>query len=791
MRGRLFSILKFLVGWPLSFIALFFIYRLIQPQWGSVQLSLTNLKYSLILLAILSFITYYFFRCLIWYFIMCSQGYAIPFKDTSFLWAMSEVNRYIPGNIWSFLGRTMLFGKRDVEKRHVASALLLEAQFVLLGAAVVSLFAASFLLYQFIPALPFKEVFLYFAYLVVICLGALYVFQSEILSFFGKTPKGYLQHLMPGFGSGVQLRLLAASVAGFFFFGLGYYFAISAVVFLNPQLLFPLIGLFVFSLLLGYLSFLTPTGLGVREGAIVLGLAKIINTGVAGFAAVFARIVLVLSEVVFIAITFFWHRIKNKTISSIERMASVHKYEALLILMAGVFFVYFVVVSFLRYENFYTGRFDLGNMSQTVWNTTQGRVFVLTNPDGTETVSRLAVHADFILILLAPFYALWPDPRMLLLVQTLIVACGGIFVYLLSLTILKNKPLSLLFAFLFFINPSVERATMYDFHAVVLATTFLLAACYFLLKKQHWLFLFMALFSAITKEQVWLITGMLGLYFALKNKDWIFGGVLFIVSLGMLYYLIWHAIPDVRGSSHFALSYYDDAGDSPSSLITNTFLSPNKTAAKLLSPDRIDYLRQIFLPLGYLPLAAPFLLIFALPDLGINLLSNNANLYQIYYQYTAIITPFLFIAALYGLVTIRERFPRIPSLLYIGLLLIASIYSQYAFGPLPGGKDANIAMFVKQVPNRERISSVLSAIPPQASVAASNNIGAHLSHREHLYTIPIGMMDADYIAFLLTDPGAQPSLETQKQWASALLQNPFYEVVANEGDFVVVRKKQL
>ena len=100
----------------------------------------------------------------------------------------------------------------------------------------------------------------------------------------------------------------------------------------------------------------------------------------------------------------------------------------LLLIFAAIYFIYFTVATIFKYNNYYTGRFDLGNMSQTVWNTLHGNIFMLTDPNGTREISRLAFHADFILALLAPFYLLWSDARMLLIIQTVVLTFGGIFV---------------------------------------------------------------------------------------------------------------------------------------------------------------------------------------------------------------------------------------------------------------------------------------------------------------------------------------------------------------------------
>lgn len=789
VKSHLFTIFKFLFGWPLSLFAFYFILKLISPEWGSIKEQITHVNLSLLVLAIFCFLAYYFLRCFLWQIILQAYSYSLLFKETAFLWGMSEVNRYIPGNIWSLLGRTMLFHKKEVAKKDIAAALLVEAQFVLIGAVVVSLVSVGFIFDKIFPFLWFSDFLQTIIYIAIFCIALLYVFQSEILAFLGKTPKGYLQHLLPGFGSGVQIRLFLISLLAFFFFGLGYYFAISSVFLLHPQLVFVYAGFFVFSLLVGYLSFITPAGLGVREGVVLFGLLSTMSASLAGLAAIFSRVVLVAAEIIFIALTFLWITIRNRLILRLEQYLIIHKYEAFLFLLFLIFCAYFTVASFSRYDNFYTGRFDLGNMAQTVWNTMNGRIFAITDPDGTEIVSRLAFHADFVLIFLAPFYMLWTNPKMLLLIQVIVVGIGGIFVYFISQKLLGNKALSLVFAFLYFLNPSVQRATLYDFHAVVLATTFILAAYYFILNKRYMWFIVFAFLAALTKEQVWFVVGLFGIYLAIKHKQWLFGSVFFLMCTSMFYYFIWFAIPSANGSSHFALSYYDDAGDSPTALIKNVLLSPGKTIAKLTSEDRVDYFKKLLLPLGYTPLAAPAYLIFAAPDLFINTMSDRPHLHQIYYQYTAVITPFLFLGAIYGVSSIRKRFPEMPAAFFAVTLFISGLYSQYAYGPLPGSRESNLDMFTKHVTNRETIHYALSQIPPELSVAASNNLGANLSHRERLYTIPIGILQADVVAFLLNDKGAQPSPEMQKEMVDMLRANPRYELIISDNDFFLFQKK--
>ena len=324
----------------------------------------------------------------------------------------------------------------------------------------------------------------------------------------------------------------------------------------------------------------------VREGIITIGLSKITALSPAAFVSLIARIILVISELIFILITLIWVKIKNAKFIRLEKFVEEHPQEMILICLFVLYLIYFTIASFLRYDNFYTGRFDLGNMAQTVWNTSRGRIFVFTNPNGTDSISRLAFHADFILILLSPIYHIWSNPKILLLIQTIIVAAGSFFVFLIAKDILKNKNLVLTFSFLYLINPSVERANLFDFHPVTLVTFFLLATYYFYRKKSYIYFSIFALLAALTKEEIWLITVLFGLFIFVFQKKRVLGLTILLVSVLIFYTLIWHAIPKALGAQHFALSYYSEFGDSPTQIIKTTILSPHKTIGIILPPSR-------------------------------------------------------------------------------------------------------------------------------------------------------------------------------------------------------------
>jgi uncharacterized membrane protein len=392
---------------------------------------------------------------------------------------------------------------------------------------------------------------------------------------------------------------------------------------------------------------------------------------------------------------------------------------------------------------------------------------------------------------------------MLLLIQVLVLAGGAIFVYLLAEGVLENKPISLAFACCYLLNPAMQRAVLYDFHAVTLATTFLFGAYYFIYKQRYVMFVLFAILAGITKEEIWVIVALLGLYIAIaeffKNnitgkqkkrsaKVVVFGLGVFGVSLAIFFDLLWYAIPQAANGQHFALQYFSDGSDSPSSLVKNIILSPGKTIQKVLQQERLDYFRKLLEPIGYLSLFSPLFLIFPGADLALNILSDKGELHQIYYQYTAAITPFLFIAAIYGVKNIRRFRPALPMAVLIGYISVMSIMGAYLFGPLPGAAEPNLAMIVQKQADIDYINSALDAISPEYAVASSNALGSHLSQRKYIFTLPNGIDKADVVAFLFSDRYNTPSQAWHKEAAAKLKKDPRYRVWFEKGDFLVFRK---
>src|SRR5690242_19165360 len=99
MKSKAYSIAKFIIGWPLAILSLAFIIKLIIPQSSLIINSLKHLNLQLIIYAAACFLIFYYLRAYIWYRLVKGYNYSIAFKESTYLWGLSELKRYTPGNI--------------------------------------------------------------------------------------------------------------------------------------------------------------------------------------------------------------------------------------------------------------------------------------------------------------------------------------------------------------------------------------------------------------------------------------------------------------------------------------------------------------------------------------------------------------------------------------------------------------------------------------------------------------------------------------------------------------------
>ena len=448
----------------------------------------------------------------------------------------------------------------------------------------------------------------------------------------------------------------------------------------------------------------------------------------------------------------------------------------------------------LQHRAFWTGRFDVGNLTQAVWSTAHGDILTVTGLRG-QQFSRLGAHFDPLVAAFAPLWLLWPDPSLLLVVQACAVATGAVPVYLLGRRHLASDWAAAGFALAYLLHPATQWLVLDDFHPVALATPLLLWAFWFLDSERLVPFALTAGAACLTKEQIGLVVAAMGLWYALRPTGRRVGlaiaGVGTIVSVVAVTVVVPHFAPG--GGSPFA-GRYESVGGSPGGMAETAIRDPGALLGAASDGRDLAYLGDLLLPLLGLPLLAPLAALTALPELALNLLSDTRTQTSIHFHYTAGAIPGLMVAAVLGAARLRRRYAwaRRPE---GRAIVVSTVIAGILLGPLPAWSHVP---FGSDLAAREHVvgrhaevaERALRSIPPQAAVSASNTLGAHLSERRRVFSFPV-LREAEWIAVDRTRPSHRDRAVAPEAFAAALERiqaSGRFEPVFDEDGILVLRR---
>lgn len=259
----------------------------------------------------------------IWQRILHLVGGELSYGVAVQIWFLSAITRYIPGNIWQPLSMTMRCQREGIRPESTIASVLLFQMVILTAAGPVAAlyFGWSSNYGAFSNALAGWTV-----WLIVIILLPVLLFIAKPKWFFTLVNWGLQKigraPLNLAISSWQLIVLIAIAI---FHWGLwGCSFA-ALTLGLNPYpvsemltLMPHLIASFAIAYTIGFVSFITPSGFGVREGAFVLLLAPFMGRGAATVAAIAMRLWSTVGEVLFALICLLSERSNDKKIEIVK-----------------------------------------------------------------------------------------------------------------------------------------------------------------------------------------------------------------------------------------------------------------------------------------------------------------------------------------------------------------------------------------------------------------------------------------------------------------------------------------
>lgn len=393
-------------------------------------------------------------------------------------------------------------------------------------------------------------------------------------------------------------------------------------------------------------------------------------------------------------------------------------------------------INLFRYKNFDLGKFDLGNMTQMVWNTTQGNFMYLTDYFGTNLPRWAMSHVDPILLLTVPFFLIYQSPLTLVFFQLILLVVSGFIIYKIAEMEFEDKLLALFSSLVFYLYPAFGFLFAWTaFHGVTIAVPFFLGAFYVFeymykhnkfTKRNLIIFWTLLVITMTGKEELPLFVVMLGI-FILFFRNEKFADIksflktkisklsFYMIGIGILWFIMafFVIIPayshyrvegylkfasdlgintdlsrDVAKDNYF-LSRYEGLGDSYSEVIINAIRKPSTFVAVLFNGDKIENMRMTFDPLLYTPFLFPPLFIIAIPELLINyaITGGGIGTSEIYNHRISMIIPVLILASIYGVSYISKliaQYTKLKSkhiaLFFMAILIISNLQFSYSYG---------------------------------------------------------------------------------------------------------------
>jgi uncharacterized membrane protein YbhN (UPF0104 family) len=273
-------------------LSLGFLAVTVRSQWAALRNYQWQLEPGWALLALVGLELTWLFELATWRIILRNLGGPLPFLRATQIWFLSNLMRYIPGNVWQFLGMAEMAAQDGVPRLATLTSIVLHQ--VLSTAAGVALAAVYFASTGRNEWMVRTRPFLLLAPLGLFLLqpALLERILNWTLAKLGRPPL----RVTLTWGQ-VWILLLRYGIV-WVAMGLSFSAMVRALTPAAWSVVPALMATWTAAYVIGYLSMLTPSGLGVREGAMVLLLAPVFPLSVAAIVAIVARLWMVVGELV-------------------------------------------------------------------------------------------------------------------------------------------------------------------------------------------------------------------------------------------------------------------------------------------------------------------------------------------------------------------------------------------------------------------------------------------------------------------------------------------------------------
>jgi uncharacterized membrane protein YbhN (UPF0104 family) len=290
-----------LAQYILAAAAVVFVALALSRSWDDVQAHEWTLRWEWLVVSAGVFLAYYVMQSLAWHLLLKAFDLRAPLTWAIASWGRSILARYVPGNVFMFLGRLLACQRRGLEARRASAAMVYEQA---LGfCAALATLGLLFPFWEYRPGLTGLSLLGIPLLLILLHPRVFVPLADRVLTLFHREALGAV------LGFGRVLALLCYYVATWFVAGLGCWALARGVTEVGADFLPTVTTAFAFAYVVGMAAFVFPGGLGVREAVLAGALRSAVGEGVALAWAVLLRLWLIAIEVAFVGLATLVERV--------------------------------------------------------------------------------------------------------------------------------------------------------------------------------------------------------------------------------------------------------------------------------------------------------------------------------------------------------------------------------------------------------------------------------------------------------------------------------------------------
>ena len=497
--------------------------------------------------------------------------------------------------------------------------------------------------------------------------------------------------------------------------------------------------------------------------------------------------------------------------------------------LAAIFFSLTLIIALNRYYSFYT-TYDHGLFNQLFWNGIHGRLFQGSLSSGNSSTSlfdgqvssvsyiHLGQHFVLDLLLWLPFYALFPSPVTLIVLQVGLITLGGLVLYFLSCHYLTSRLSVFIVASYYGANPIIGPCldNFYEQCQIPLLVFSVLLT----LEKRSWkLFWLLVALTLGVREDTGIILFGIGVYLVLSRRYIQTGLALCLLSFCYVVIVTNILMPIFSNDNSrlYLAPYFSHfiKSNNPTTLeLLWAIISQPQVMLQVFFGDlnhRLRYILGEWQPLAFVPaFSASAWTIAGFPLLE-TIIQNNKDSVSINTRYTLTHAPGLFYGAILWWDRHPKKFQPWFRRFWISCIVLSLVFvltsnphqSLYFLRPFKLKPWVYVSLSDRWN-HAAHLRNIIQTIPENASVASSGYVIPHMSNRQAIIRLPSlqfrnaqGLVvDVDYALVdlwqlqqpLLTAPVDRGRLKATLPLIEQVLQQEKYGIIDLQDNVLLLQK---